>query len=224
MPYGELNIQQEYTGRNRKTGRFMKGNVPANKGKKWDEFLSKRKQKRCAKGWKNLDLYRPKGRPDFGALRQKRVIAINDEGGWAVFSSAVAAEKALRPSHPLIRSKYINYCCREEFIVKAEPAYHEGEYYVYDAIGYYILTREQIILGMTREIPTKLVHSLAIMEEPKDISKWEYRRALNTYLEGKEWIKRSNAAARAASMSLAELGRALEGFGEIVRRASERHH
>ena len=62
----------------------MKGNVPANKGKKWDEFLSKRKQKRCAKGWKNLDLYRPKGRPDFGALRQKRVIAINDEGRWVV--------------------------------------------------------------------------------------------------------------------------------------------
>ena len=113
MPYGELNIPQQYTGRNRKTGRFMKGNVPANKGKKWDEFLSKRKQKRCAKGWKNLDLYRPKGRPDFGALRQKRVIAINDEGRWAVFSSAVAAEKALRPGHPLIRSKYINYCCRE---------------------------------------------------------------------------------------------------------------
>lgn len=112
----------------------------------------------------------------------------------------------------------------EEFMVKAEPAYHEGEYYVYDAIGYYILTREQIILGMTREIPTKLVHSLVIMEEPKDISKWEYRRALNTYLEGKEWIKRSNAAARAASMSLAELGKAMQGFGEIVRRASERHH
>lgn len=112
----------------------------------------------------------------------------------------------------------------EEFMVKAEPAYHEGEYYVYDAIGYYILTREQIILGMTREIPTKLVHSLVIMEEPKDISKWEYRRALKTYLEGKEWIERSNAAARSASMSLAELGKALEGFGEIVRRASERHH
>ena len=112
----------------------------------------------------------------------------------------------------------------EEFIVKAEPAYHEGEYYVYDAIGYYILTREQIILGMTREIPTKLVHSLAIMEEPKDISKWEYRRALNTYLEGKEWIKRSNAAARAASMSVSELGKAFAGFGESVRRASERHH
>lgn len=112
----------------------------------------------------------------------------------------------------------------EEFIVKAEPAYHEGEYYVYDAIGYYILTREQIILTRTREIPTKLVHSLVIMEEPKDLSKWEYHRALKTYLEGKEFIERASAAARAASMSVSELGKAFAGFGEIVRRASERHH
>ena len=112
----------------------------------------------------------------------------------------------------------------EEFIVKAEPAYHEGEYYVYDAIGYYILTRDQIILGMTREIPTKLVHSLVIMEEPKDSRKWEYRRALKTYLDGKEFIERASAAARAASMSVSELEKAFAGFGEIVRRASERHH
>ena len=112
----------------------------------------------------------------------------------------------------------------EEFIVKAEPAYHEGEYYVYDAIGYYILTREQIILTRTREIPTKLVHSLVIMEEPKDLSKWEYHRALKAYLDGKEFIERASAAARAASMSVSELGKAFADFGEIVRRASERHH
>lgn len=31
------------------SGCFKKGNVPANKGKKWDEYLSKEKQKNCSK-------------------------------------------------------------------------------------------------------------------------------------------------------------------------------
>ena len=40
---------------NPKTGCFLKGHAPANKGKTWDEYMPKRSQKRCAKGWKNLD-------------------------------------------------------------------------------------------------------------------------------------------------------------------------
>ena len=32
--------------------RFQKGHVPANKGKKWDEYMPKQSQRRAAKGWK----------------------------------------------------------------------------------------------------------------------------------------------------------------------------
>ena len=35
---------------NLKTGQFKKGHVPYNKGKKWSEYMTKRAQKRCAKG------------------------------------------------------------------------------------------------------------------------------------------------------------------------------
>ena len=37
MSYGELTLPPVWTGRNRLTGRFLKGHVPANKGKKWSD-------------------------------------------------------------------------------------------------------------------------------------------------------------------------------------------
>lgn len=53
----ELTLSPERPTRNAVTGRFMKGFVPANKGKKWDDFASKKAQRRMKKGWKNLPLY-----------------------------------------------------------------------------------------------------------------------------------------------------------------------
>lgn len=86
MSYGELTLPPVYTGVNKKTGRFLKGHVPANKGKKWSEWLGKRAQKRCAKGWKNLDLHRNKnGRPDTSGRCRKQVVAVLDDGRWLVF-------------------------------------------------------------------------------------------------------------------------------------------
>lgn len=74
------------TGRNAQTGRFMKGHVPANKCKKWDEYMSKRSQKRASKGWRNLDLHRNKnGRPDTAGRCRKAVIAVTDSGAWCHF-------------------------------------------------------------------------------------------------------------------------------------------
>lgn len=92
MSYGELSLQPEWTGVNRVTGRFMKGHVPANKGKKWSEYMGKRAQKRAAKGWKNLDLHRNKnGRPDTAGRCRKPVIAVMDDGRWQYFSYVGAA-------------------------------------------------------------------------------------------------------------------------------------
>lgn len=73
----ELTLSPERPTRNAVTGRFMKGIVPANKGKKWDDFMSKSAQKRSAKGWKNLELHRH--RPDNAGRPPKPVIAIYDQ-------------------------------------------------------------------------------------------------------------------------------------------------
>lgn len=108
MSYGELNLQPERITRNAKTGRFLPGNVPFNKGKKWSEFKSKRSQKRSAKGWKNLDLYRGKTkRPDTAGRRCKAVIAVYDDGSWRCFSSALYASQILG-----IGRENICRCCR----------------------------------------------------------------------------------------------------------------
>lgn len=56
----ELLIEQPRPTRNKVTGRFLKGHVPHNKGKKWSEYMGKRAQKKSAKGWANLDRHRNK--------------------------------------------------------------------------------------------------------------------------------------------------------------------
>lgn len=86
----ELYIPPPRPTRSPATGRFLPGHVPPNKGKKWSEYLSKRKQKRCAKGWKNLDKYRPKGNPN-GGRPKKQVIAVTDDGKWRCFRYLKAA-------------------------------------------------------------------------------------------------------------------------------------
>ena len=48
--YGELRLPPVVTHVNKQTGRYMKGHVPANKGKKWSEWMSKRGARRSAKG------------------------------------------------------------------------------------------------------------------------------------------------------------------------------
>ena len=70
---------------NRKTGQFLKGHEPHNKGKKWSEYMTKRMQKRAAKGWKNLAKYRPKERPDTAGRCRKKVVAVTDEGQFRIF-------------------------------------------------------------------------------------------------------------------------------------------
>ena len=52
--YGVLTLSERPLGRNAVTGRFMKGHVPANKGRKWDEYMTAESKKRVAVGWRNL--------------------------------------------------------------------------------------------------------------------------------------------------------------------------
>ena len=107
MAYGELYLPPEVPKRNAVTGRFMKGHVPANKGKKWSEYMSKRAQKRAAKGWKNLDKYRPKTRADNAGRSRKQVIAVMDDGSWKVFSYLGSAGAWVGGSR-----ENVSRCCR----------------------------------------------------------------------------------------------------------------
>ena len=58
--------------RSRTTGRFMKGHRPANKGKKWSEYMPKRSQLRCAKGWENVRKYGAHPKLQMQADRKER--------------------------------------------------------------------------------------------------------------------------------------------------------
>jgi hypothetical protein len=86
-------------------GQFLKGNVPANKGKKWDEYMPKSSQRRAKKGWKNLVKYSAKGA---AAGRNKRaVVAITEDYIFvARFESIVAAARASGA-----QKRNIGLCC-----------------------------------------------------------------------------------------------------------------
>lgn len=115
MDYGELTLPPVWTGVNKQTGRFMKGHVPANKGKRWSDYMGKRAQKRAAKGWKNLDLHRNKnGRPDTAGRCRKEVVAVMDDGRWFVLPYVGAAAKWLTDRLGIAgRRENIGRCCRQ---------------------------------------------------------------------------------------------------------------
>jgi hypothetical protein len=106
MAYGELTLPPAWTGVNKKTGRYLKGHVPANKGKKWSEWMSKRGAKRSTKGWVNFDKYRCKGHPNAGR-KKKPVIAVMDDGRWVMFPCLGAAAEWCGG-----RGENIGRCCR----------------------------------------------------------------------------------------------------------------
>lgn len=87
----ELYIPPKWDGRNKANGRFLKGHTPHNKGKKWGEWMTKKGQKRSAKGWRNFEEHRPKTRPDTAGRCRKVVVAVMDDGRWCVFSYTVEA-------------------------------------------------------------------------------------------------------------------------------------
>ena len=103
----ELYIPPPRPTRSPATGRFLPGHVPANKGRKWSEYLSKRKQKRCAKGWKNLDIYRPTTRPDTAGRCRKQVIAVTDDGKFCCFRFVKPAAEWVGGSR-----ENVGRCCR----------------------------------------------------------------------------------------------------------------
>ena len=107
MADGELTLPPERKPYNPTNGQFLKGHVPHNKGKKWSQYMGKRMQKRAAKGWKNLDKYRPTKRPDTEGRCRKAVIAVTDDGRWFYFSYIGTAAEWVGGSR-----ENVGRCCR----------------------------------------------------------------------------------------------------------------
>ena len=90
--------------RNYQNGRFLKGHIPHNKGKKWSEWMDGRKTKKVLRiGMQNL-----KGRSDIGGWNARKVVAIlESDGRWWVFSSAAKAGRITG-----LQSRNIIRCCQ----------------------------------------------------------------------------------------------------------------
>lgn len=89
--------------RNRVTGRFLKGHTPHNKGKKWSDYLDKRKWKKIKRiGLKNL---KPSANTSAG-WNARRVVAVKDEKLICVYPSMREAEHRTG-----IHQKKIKRCC-----------------------------------------------------------------------------------------------------------------
>lgn len=96
----ELHIPIERPQRNAVNGRFLKGHVPHNKGKKWSDYMDMRKVKRI----KRIALQNLRPNADIGGWNKKAVVAIDDDGniaGW--FESSFDAMKKTGIHHRNIR-------------------------------------------------------------------------------------------------------------------------
>ena len=108
MSYGELTLSPVWTGVSRTNGQFLKGHVPANKGKKWSDYMGKRAQKRAMKGWENLAKYRNiNGRADTAGRSRKQVVAVLDDGSWLLFPYIGPAAEWVGGSR-----ENVGRCCR----------------------------------------------------------------------------------------------------------------
>ena len=105
---GSLYIPTDWTRQDPKTGRFMKGHEPKNKGRKWEEWMSKKGQRRSAKGWKKLDKHRPKTRPDTSGRCRKEVVAVRNNGTYRIFDYVGAAAEWIGGNR-----ENVGRCCRE---------------------------------------------------------------------------------------------------------------
>ena len=103
---GSLYIPTDWT-RIDPLGRFMKGHVPHNKGRKIDEWMSKKGQRNSRKAWKNLVKYRPKVRPDNSGRFRKKVVAVRNNGKYHIFDFIGAAAEWLGGGR-----ENIGRCCR----------------------------------------------------------------------------------------------------------------
>ena len=87
----ELYIPPERPRYNLRTGRFLKGHEPHNKGKRWSEYMTKRAQRKAAKGWKNLKLHPARNHPRLIEMLKKKIVVVTDDGKFKIFGCSQEA-------------------------------------------------------------------------------------------------------------------------------------
>lgn len=132
MAFSEFKLEPVRLGYNPLNGQFLKGHIPANKGKKWSEFMSRRGQRNAARGWVNLDKYRPKTRPDNAGRCGKPVIAVNDKGEWLYFQHIGAAGAYINGNRENVRR-----CCQENERARSRSGRASNSDHKYKGIRFY---------------------------------------------------------------------------------------
>ena len=95
--------EKGYPARNYVTGRFLKGHIPHNKGKKWADYLDGRKARRILRiGMKNLH-----GRSDIGGWNKRAVVGVMEDGRHFYFESATKAAELTG-----LQRRNITNCCQ----------------------------------------------------------------------------------------------------------------
>lgn len=137
----ELYLEPIKPTRNRKTGHFLKGHEPHNKGKKWSEYMGKRAQKRAAKGWRNVQEHRPTTRPDTAGRCRKQVVAVLDDGRFRVFEHLQPAAEWVGGSR-----ENVGRCCRQnESTAILRKGAHKGTInndHKYNGVRFYFMSND----------------------------------------------------------------------------------
>lgn len=128
----ELYIPGDRVTRNAVTGQYMKGNVPHNKGKHWSDYMGKRAQRRCVRGWQNILKHRGAPDPDMLARKTRtQVVAVGYKGNWLVFPSCTEAVQWVGST-----ASNISRCCRwnrdrhhgkNDYMTKGVRFYYEND-------------------------------------------------------------------------------------------------
>lgn len=79
----EINLTP-FSNRNAINGRFLKGSIPHNKGKKWKDYVDGRKKRKMLKG---LELGRKQGNPKIAGANAIKIVAVKDGKFWPFNSS-----------------------------------------------------------------------------------------------------------------------------------------
>lgn len=98
----ELYLEPKKVNKNALTGRFIKGSIPHNKGKKWSDYLPVETQKKILSG------LRRNGNSKIGGLNAIPVVGIKN-GKTRFFKSGKQAGETLG-----IHQRNINSCCHKK--------------------------------------------------------------------------------------------------------------
>lgn len=119
----ELYIEPKVKPYNPVNGRFLKGNIPFNKGLKWVDYMDMRKAKKVLKC---LDIGRIEGNKKMPDINSKQIIGIKD-GKLISFKNSRIAEEFLKAQGVKVNRRNISSVCNQK-VQKIKCNYGRYEY------------------------------------------------------------------------------------------------